>query len=234
MAYFVVEGNIGAGKSTFMRVVGSLLNAQIVYEPHEAWQNIGGENLLDAFYKDGNRWAYTFQTYAFITRIFALEEHIKNTTNPYLLCERSVYADRYCFAKNAYEMGMMSLLEWNLYCDWFSWFVGKRSPLPAGFIYLRTDPRVCHRRLNKRNRSEEALVSLDYLSLLHNKHEDWLVHKRDVSALLRDIPVLVLNCDEDFESSEDLRRIHAGSVADFVVQQTGIDRSSVIAGNVLV
>lgn len=67
--YFVVEGNIGAGKSTFLKVINTFLNAQVVYEPHEKWQNVGGENLLEKFYADTQRWAYTFQTYAFITRI---------------------------------------------------------------------------------------------------------------------------------------------------------------------
>ena len=67
--YFVVEGNIGAGKSTFLKVINTFLNAQVVFEPHEKWQNVAGENLLDRFYADTQRWAYTFQTYAFITRI---------------------------------------------------------------------------------------------------------------------------------------------------------------------
>ncbi len=233
MAYFVVEGNIGAGKSTFMKVVGSLLNAQVVYEPHQAWQNIDGENLLEAFYSDGSRWAYTFQTYAFLTRIFALEEQMKKTEKPYLLAERSVYADRYCFAKNAYEIGLMNQLEWKLYCDWFSWFVENRMQRPLGFIYLRTDPTVCYQRLNKRNRIEEKLVSLDYLSLLHAKHENWLIHKQDISRRLHDVPVLVLDCDRDFESSQSLQQEHANNVADFVVRQLGIERSQVVASTVV-
>ena len=36
----IVEGNIGAGKSTFLRLINDLLDVQVVYEPHEQWQNV--------------------------------------------------------------------------------------------------------------------------------------------------------------------------------------------------
>lgn len=46
--------------------------------------------------------------------------------------------------------------------------------MPDGFVYLRTDPATCLKRLQKRQRSEEGGVSLDYLQNLHEKHEAWL------------------------------------------------------------
>lgn len=216
MAYFAIEGNVGAGKTTFLKVVSESLSMQIVPEPHEAWQNVNGENVLDAFYRDGKRWAYTFQTYVFITRIMRQEEMARANSLQFQLTERSVFADRHCFARNSYEMGLMNDLEWNLYREWFSWFIENRVQKPAGFIYLRADPSVCHHRLVKRNRIEEQLVSLDYLKLLHAKHEAWLIHKKDVLAAVRDIPVLVLDGDQDFESNETLQKEYAARVADFV------------------
>ena len=56
-----------------LKMLRQYFNIQVVYEPHEKWQDVKGENLLDQFYRDGNRWAYTFQTYAFITRILEQE-----------------------------------------------------------------------------------------------------------------------------------------------------------------
>ncbi|MCK5632766.1 deoxynucleoside kinase, partial [bacterium] len=38
---FVVEGNIGVGKSSFLRLLAQKLDCQVVFEPHEKWQNIG-------------------------------------------------------------------------------------------------------------------------------------------------------------------------------------------------
>jgi deoxyadenosine/deoxycytidine kinase len=211
-----IEGNIGAGKSTFLKIIARTLSVQPVFEPHAKWQSIaGGENLLDKFYTDPQRWAYTFQTYAFVTRVFEQEKSAKTSTLRHHIVERSVYSDRYCFAKNAFEMGMMTPLEWSLYQEWFGWLVEGYTKKPRGFIYLRVDPAVCYARLVKRNRSEEQAVSLDYLTKIHEKHERWLIEKKDIMHGLADVPVLVLDCNRDFESNSDEQMNHAARIRDF-------------------
>lgn len=215
----IVEGNIGAGKSTFLAMLGRYLNTQLVFEPHEQWQNVGDENLLDHFYKDTQRWAYTFQSYAFVTRVKAQEEHSKINTRPLQILERSVFSDRYCFARNSFDLGYMSSLEWQLYQEWFSWLVDSYTTKPDAFIYLRTDPTVCYERLVKRNRSEEKNVPLDYIQLLHKKHEDWLLHKKDVAPYLQNVPVLVLECNNDFEHSIAEQHKHIKSIVQFIEKE---------------
>ncbi|MGZ6250880.1 MAG: deoxynucleoside kinase [Candidatus Chromulinivorax sp.] len=220
----IVEGNIGAGKSTFLRLIKELLpGAQVVYEPHERWQDVGGENLLDYFYKDTSRWAYTFQSYAFITRIMAAQQAEKQFDSKLSILERSVYSDRYCFAKNAFEMGTMTALEWNLYQDWWSWFVRHYTKKPFGFIYLQTPPKVCYQRLLKRARSEEALVPLDYIQALHDKHESWLIKKENIEDYLQDIPVLVLDCTQSFEDNPELCKQFAQQIIDFFAFDCSLD-----------
>lgn len=210
----VIEGNIGAGKSTFLRLLNDQLYIDPVYEPVNKWQNVGdGENLLDKFYKDTNRWAYTFQTYAFVTRIVEQEERLRESVSGVQVLERSVYCDRYCFAKNCYEMGVMQPLEWQLYQEWFNWLVDGYTVKPTGFLYLQVDPEVCYDRLRQRNRSAEAGVPLDYLKRLHEKHENWLIKKEEVMPQLHDVPVLVLHCNEDFEHNEKELGKHLASVA---------------------
>ncbi|MBA3954623.1 deoxynucleoside kinase [Candidatus Dependentiae bacterium] len=220
--HFVIEGNIGAGKSTFLKIIHQYLTAQIVYEPHEKWQNVGGENLLELFYADPKRWAYTFQTYAFITRIMAQQEAALKAHEPFQVLERSVYSDRYCFAYNCFEMGLITQLEWQLYQEWFSWLVDKYTAQPSGFIYLQTDPEVCFKRLQKRNRSEEQAVSLDYLTLLHAKHESWLVGKQGIAANLKQVPVLILECNEEFENNPRVQKEHMIKIAQFLDQEYAI------------
>lgn len=215
--YVVIEGNIGAGKSTFLSILKKQLDLDILYEPTHAWQNVGGHNILDAFYKDAPRWAYTFQTYAFITRIMAQQERMKEAQGP-LIVERSVYADRFCFAKNAHEMGVMSALEWQMYTQWFKWLMDVYIEKPKGFIYLQTSPQTCYERLRNRNRSEEKGVGKEYLELLHEKHEAWLIRKEDIIDGLQDIPVLVLACDAEFEKDEQVQNQHREKVAAFLAQ----------------
>ena len=211
----IIEGNIGAGKSTFLKLVGKFLDTDVVFEPHDHWQDIEGENLLDKFYKDTKRWAYTFQTYAFITRVLAQEKSTKNSKKDFQVLERSVFSDRYCFAKNCFEMGTMTKLEWSLYKDWFSWIVEGYTTKPSGFIYLKTDPEICYKRLLKRNRSEEENVPLEYLKMLDQKHNSWLVEKSGEVYFVKDVPVLVLDCDKDFELDKEEQLKHLTAIAQF-------------------
>lgn len=216
--YFIIEGNIGAGKSTFLKMLKKYLNIQAVVEPNEQWQDVGdGHNLLDHFYKDTKRWAYTFQSYAFVSRIMNQQAHAR--INPYLVqvLERSVFSDRYCFAYNAHELGYMNALEWKIYKEWFSWLVDTYMAKPDGFIYLRTNPKICYERLKKRNRHEEAQVSLEYISRLHDKHEGWLIKKEGVTPMIKEVPVLVLDCDIDFESNRAEQEKHVEDVGAFVM-----------------
>lgn len=214
---FIVEGNIGAGKSTFLRLIQDRLPVQVVYEPLTQWQTVNGqESLLDKFYRDTDRWAYTFQSYAFVTRVIQQEKYMR--TNPHVrqVLERSVYSDRYCFAKNCFEMGVLSGLEWSLYIEWFEWLVENYTRKPSGFVYLKTDPAVCYKRLQKRGRQEESEVPLSYLESLHRKHEDWLIEKKGVAQYLVNIPVLILDCNGDFEFSPDQLDEHIAQIAEFM------------------
>ncbi len=219
MKYFVAEGNIGAGKTTFLKVINTFLNAQVVYEPHTKWQNVSGENLLERFYADTQRWAYTFQTYAFVTRVLERERAALQSGFPFQILERSVFSDRYCFAQNCYELGLMNALEWKLYQEWFAWLVDGYMAKPSGFIYLQTDPVVCYKRLLKRNRSEEVGVTLEYLQQLHDKHEKWLIRKEGVAQYLKEVPVLVIPCDEDFELDREMQKAHMAKIIDFLEVQ---------------
>ncbi len=214
-----VEGNIGAGKSTFLKILSQKLPVDIVYEPTDKWQEMHGDNLLDLFYKDTQRWAYTFQSYAFISRIQAQNKSLaERSVHSTQVLERSVYCDRYCFAQNCYEMGVMSGLEWHIYTEWFSWLVESYTTKPHGFIYLQTDPATCMERMQKRNRSEEVGVSLEYLTLLHKRHEEWLVQKHNVVGSTRDIPVLILPCNDEFEQNYEVQVRHIEAVRKFIAQ----------------
>ena len=65
-------------------------------------------------------------------------------------------------------------------------------------IYLRASPETCHRRIMKRQRSEEAAIPLGYLAGLHQQHERWLVkHETGYGPVSeRETPVLILDADQ--------------------------------------
>ena len=221
----IVEGNVGAGKSTFLKMLDHYLNAQFILEPHELWQNVNGENLLDKFYTNPSRWAYTFQTYAFNTRIWAQQSALKNSFSNIHILERSVYSDRYCFSDVLHENGNISNLEWTLYTEWWDRVVQEYCPVPTGFIYLRVSPEMCYERIKQRSRSEESGVPLSYLQKLHERHDRWLIEKVGILQTLQNVPVLVLDTDEDFEHNQKHQQEIIENIISFFAQHAFLEIS---------
>ncbi|XWS24797.1 hypothetical protein CRYUN_Cryun27aG0015500 [Craigia yunnanensis] len=178
---FCVEGNISVGKTTFLqRIANETLElrdlVEIVPEPIDKWQNVGPDhfNILDAFYAEPQRYAYTFQNYVFVTRVMQ-ERESSGGIKPLRLMERSVFSDRMVFVRAVHEANWMNEMEISIYDSWFDPVVSCLPGLiPDGFIYLRATPDTCHKRMMLRKRAEEGGVSLDYLRGLHEKHESWL------------------------------------------------------------
>ena len=102
-----------------------------------------------------------------------------------ILMERSVYSDRFVFAKNCYEKGLIKSIEWDTYINWFEWLSNMLELNGDAYIYLRTDPEISYKRIQKRNREEEKNISLEYITEIHNKHEEWL-NKSDKNILILD------------------------------------------------
>uniref|UniRef100_A0A6C0KQ74 Deoxynucleoside kinase domain-containing protein n=1 Tax=viral metagenome TaxID=1070528 RepID=A0A6C0KQ74_9ZZZZ len=194
---YFIEGNIGTGKSTFLKMVESLNNDnyQVIYEPVDIWTNFKdstGKNILQYFYEDTKRFAYTFQNTAFISRVEKLKEI--DPTKEAVFIERSIWSDKNVFAKNCFESQMMNEIEYMLYLKWFTWLEENlKLQGTYEFVYLRCSPKTSFERMKMRNRSEETSVSLEYLTQIHDKHEQWL------KDTLQKDNVIILNAEEDIK-----------------------------------
>eukprot|EP01138_Halocafeteria_seosinensis_P016510 gb/GECG01016841.1/.p1 GENE.gb/GECG01016841.1/~~gb/GECG01016841.1/.p1 ORF type:complete len:463 (+),score=60.27 gb/GECG01016841.1/:1-1389(+) len=116
-----------------------------------------------------------------------------------LLYERSVLSDRYCFAANCRRSSLFQEIEWRVYCDWHNFLLKAFDGLRLdGLVYLRTSPQTCLGRLQKRARSEESSVGIEYLTQLHRRHEDWLIERKVGKD--HKLPILVVDADKEFET----------------------------------
>ena len=185
-----VEANIGSGKTTFLNLLEEDYNT--IKEPLDEWLKLtdGKENILDKFYKDADRWAYTFQMETFMSRIQSIK---KNEIKGINIIERSIYTDMNCFASLAHYNGHIQELEWKLYNKWFNWLDNSFDVKADGYIYIRTDPQISYNRIAKRSRTEESSIPFKYLEQVHQKHQQWLNSTKT--------PVLILDGNQEFESN---------------------------------
>lgn len=193
---FTVEGNIGSGKSTLVKKLKNIFhyldNIKIIFldEPVSVWESIkdkSGKNIIEKYYENQKKYAFSFQMMAYISRIHQIKEILDNNNNVIIISERSVFTDREIFAKMLYDDKKIEEIEYNIYLKWFDEFV-KDIPV-SGIIYVKTDPEICDSRVIKRNRKGEN-IPLSYLKNCYNYHENWLNNETK--------PVLTLNGNNEF------------------------------------
>ncbi len=172
----LLEGNIGAGKSTGGHALKASGTFDFIEEPVDAWQGGFASNLLEAFYRDMNRWAFTFQTMAFLTRARVWSEALPRTRHIRVILERSLLTDRHVFATNAHRLGAMTDVEWEVYCALWDLVVSSYNVDPDCILYYRTPAEECLERIKVRGRGEETDIALDYLKQLQTLHDNWLLH----------------------------------------------------------
>ena len=191
-----IEGNIGVGKSTFIDIIKqNILDSEIVPEPVDMWKeriDTDGQNILQKFYQDVPRWAYSFQNLACISRMTKIEDSISKSNAKYIFLDRSLDTDKYIFEQMLYDTKQISEIEhqmYNLWCDFYYKYV--RSKLENVTVYLKCSPEIALERIKKRGRVEEKDISIEYLTQIHNYHEKWLGSKSNV---------LIIDCNKDFEN----------------------------------
>lgn len=218
-----IEGNIGTGKSTFVDNLDSVLKKNypglrytVVQEPVKQWMEMkdsDGKNLLEHFYNDQVKYSFPFQMNSFISRVNAIYNSVVtdtgNVQNPpdqendelssksydIVFVERSVFTDKYCFADMCHKSGKMNDIEYNIYNNWHAWLVRTFNLYADGYVYLKTNPNVSHERIVKRLRPGEEGIPIEYLTELHNKHDEWLANEDNV---------LTFDFTKDYTQSESI------------------------------
>ena len=186
-----IEGNIGAGKSTVLEHLDKYMNTNInqkilfLKEPLDIWEQFHDENghtILEKFYKNQKRYAFTFQVMAYITRMSLLKNAIKeNPEVEIIIIERSLCADKNIFMNMLHDDGIVESMEFSIYNKWYSEFI--KDYRVDAVIYMDSDPETCANRINKRNRTGEGGIPIEYLQKCKNYHTKWLIDTSNSSVI---------------------------------------------------
>jgi deoxyadenosine/deoxycytidine kinase len=203
---FTIEGNIGAGKTTLLNDLALTKFSKdhiVVLEPIDTWMDCrvspDKPSLFEMYYKNREKYAFTFQLMAMHSRAQNLIEMVETSKTKVVICERNFLTDYEIFAKIMFNDGFINDVEMMVYRQWHTFIMDMVKPYIAGTIYLRANPEVCTARINKRGRKDEVdNIDLKYMYDLHFAHEVWLAgddKTETVKTSITDVLIIDANVD---------------------------------------
>lgn len=221
--FFFVEGNIAAGKSTFLDniadIVQNLLGRPciVIKEPVDAWVaplTPSGDGILQLYYADKTRYGVAFQATVLISRLTQLQKVIHDNPGAIIIAERSPSSAQ-MFAR---QMASEGIIDETIVALHDAWVAMVETVIgSAGTIYLRVSPDVCMQRLNMRGRRGEDGIQRKLLEDLHSLHD---AHIEGLQQ--RSHPVLTLDGNLSMDSTSE----HIARLCSFIMQFAASSASS--------
>ena len=193
---YALEGNIGSGKTTIMKIISNhFKDVEFIEEPVKQWQDLGGMNLLDSFYSDPKRWGFSFEFFSMLTKIEALLKAAESD-KPIIIIERSIFSNR-VFMDLSKELGKLDTMEYCMLINTYNFYLAHVYPQISGVIYLDTPVDECIKRITRRNRGEECTIEKSYLEAIKNKMDE----------MCNSSTMIVIRIDGMYDCNRDVKRV---------------------------
>jgi deoxyadenosine/deoxycytidine kinase len=189
-----IAGNIGCGKTTLTR----MLAAHYGWTPK--YEAVTYNPYLEDYYKDIPRWSYNLETYFLAQRFQDLLDISKS--EDVIIQDRTIMEGVEIFVANNHDMGNLSDRDYETYMQLFRLMMSMVSP-PDLLIYLRCGVPHLVSQIQKRGRDYEQSMSLDYLSGLNERYEEWIARYRGRLLVIDADHLDFENRPEDFASITD-------------------------------
>lgn len=186
MRFLVIEGNIGAGKTTLAKMIAEEMNAKLVLE------QFADNPFLPKFYSDPERYSFPLELSFLADRYNQIK---KDVFNPELFQSFTV-AD-YFFAKSAiFAQNTLKDDEYRLFRQIFD-IVFESMPKPDLYVYLHADTDKLLQNIRHRGRSYEQNIPGEYLDKIKTGYFNFF---KQISAF----PILVIDITKiDFVANAD-------------------------------
>lgn len=187
MICLFVEGNIGAGKSTFIKdfianykqLFLDQYGYNLVAYPENVsdWvglENVDGINMFEQFNKD--------QSNSFEFQMVVQSSRLKNELSCFfpktiVVFERSLKSGNFVFGQNLFQSNLLSKSQYEFLNKHFT----SQIEQDGFFVFLNVDVETCIKRMKFRNREGEEAISIDYL-----KSIDKLYRRQEFDLICND------------------------------------------------
>lgn len=186
--YIVVEGPIGAGKTSLARRLAGDMEADLLLEKPEA------NPFLPRFYQDMGRYALQTQLFFLFQRIQQLREVAQLD-----LFRRATVSDFLIEKDPLFARLTLASEELHLYQTIYD-TLRPQAPRPDLVIYLQATPETLRERVRRRGIGYERPISDEYLTALAASYSRFFYHYADAPVLIVNSERLnFVKSDRDFE-----------------------------------
>ena len=176
--HIAVSGNIGSGKTTLTEKLAK----------HYGWsaefEAVDNNPYLSDFYTDMERWSFHLQVY-FLNSRFNQIKTIQASNIP-TIQDRTIYEDAYIFAANLFKSKLLTERDYENYQSLFNSMIA-HVKAPDLLIYLKADIPKLVGQIEKRGRSFETSMRIDYLKNLNTHYEEWISSYSEGKLLIIDV-----------------------------------------------
>lgn len=175
MNFLVIEGNIGAGKTTLAQMISSDYNAQLVTE------SFAGNPFLPKFYANPSTYAFTLEMSFLAERYSQLMNELQNRD----LFKDFAVADYYFMKSLIFSSVTLSDDEFALYRKFFN-LIYARLPRPDLYVFLHKDTDVLQKMIKKRGRDYESNIADEYLDNITKAYFNYFKQQSEFPVVIID------------------------------------------------
>ena len=187
--YVVIEGNIGAGKTTLARRIADQFNAHLILE------HFADNPFLPKFYKEPEKYSFPLELSFLASRYKQLKEELV----PQDLFKSFTVADYYFMKSLVFAASTLTGDEYNLYRQIFYIIYGS-LPKPDIYVYLHINPERLLRNIEKRGRNYEKSITKEYLQKIQNSYFSFFKQNPENKYLVIDVNDIDFVADENHYS----------------------------------
>ncbi|MCW3103882.1 MAG: hypothetical protein JWO09_2322 [Bacteroidetes bacterium] len=174
--FIVVEGNIGAGKTTLATRIANDSNARLILE------QFADNPFLPKFYENREKYAFPLEM-SFLAERF---QQLKTELGRHDLFQPRIISDYYFLKSLIFAKANLNEAEYDLYTRLFH-IINDSLPKPDLFVYLYHDIDRLLRHIKKRGRSYEQNITAEYLEEIQGSYFDFLKQLSDQRILIIDV-----------------------------------------------
>jgi deoxyadenosine/deoxycytidine kinase len=173
--YIVIEGNIGAGKTTLSKMIAKEYNAKLILE------QFADNPFLPKFYREPDKYSFQLELSFLAERYQQLNQELTSRD----LFRPFTVADYYFMKSLIFARATLKEDEYNLYRQIFN-IIYKSIPKPDLYVYLHVDVKNLKKNISSRGRDYEKEISEEYLSRVQDGYFDFFRQQNDIKYLIVD------------------------------------------------